>query len=170
MRPVPNAAGQTSRPIRKAQAHDGYRSSTSSRSSSSSSILPTVQLNRARSDDEPLTQHLRAAPKWLPSSADKTNIQAVLQSPGVSRIVSWLNGPLPSRLYTIRPVLPQLQNWPQSVLSERLGEGSLRVISVVLFAVWLMAFSVLLARSNSQNAEQSAEGSSTRLSCETRLW
>lgn len=170
MRLMPNAPDQTSRPTRKARAHDDYRSSTSSRSSSSSSIPPTAQLNRARSDDEPLPQHLRATPKWLSTSAGKTNVQAVLQSHNVSRIISWLKGPLPSRSYTIRPVLPQLQNWPQRALSKCLGGLSLNAISVALFVVWLVVFSVLLARSSTRNGKQSAEGSPVRLSCGTRLW
>lgn len=161
--------GRTNRFSREARALDENVSSTSSRSSSFSSLLPTSQLDTRHSEVRSVTGDRDDIPRWLQSYAGKSRRQSISESSYTSRISSWLKGPSPPRTYTIDPVVPQFQAWPQTKLSKCLVGVSINIISATLFVLWLIVLSVLITTTNSQNG-LSADGNSVKLACDTRLW
>lgn len=163
-------AGQDDRSSGKTQEPDTYRSSTSSRSSSSSSILPTTQLNRTQSQTEFADIGPEAEPRWLRSARSKNEIGTILQGSALSGIVSWLSGPSPPRTYSIQPIASNWQVWPQEVLFGYLPRLPESLVSWALFLLWVVTFGALLGRSNWQDAGESSDVRPMRLACNTRLW
>ena len=150
--------------------HNGttYSDSDSARSSSSSLILPVTEQDRPHRDEYRASEQ---TPEWFrrASNTHKVRMEKALQGGKASKLMNWLQGPSPSRRYSIKPLFPKLQIWPQQMLCRLGGERAPAIACVSMFFIWLVVFSSVLAISTRQNTGTSSSRK-VKLACDTRLW
>lgn len=82
----------------------------------------------------------------------------------------WVKGPQPPRIYSIRPIFPDIQHVPLALLDRYAPKKAQRFwLLIALYASWLFMFSVVLYKS-SVTASIPGHGSPVNLRCTTRYW
>lgn len=85
-------------------------------------------------------------------------------------IVKWVKGPQPPRIYSIRPLFPNVQHAPLKLLDTYCPKRLHRVaLLFVVYALWLLAFSLVQWKS-SFASDIRGYGSPVRLSCHAHYW
>lgn len=86
------------------------------------------------------------------------------------KVLTWVKGPQPPRIYKIKPIFPQIQEAPLRLLDRYAPKRIQRFCLLISFyLVWIFCFSLVLHKS-SIAADVKGYGSPVRLACGSSFW
>ena len=125
----------------------------------------TTSLDGLSSESTTSDHHVDlAVPEWFRSNTRQHRFVTYIKKSRFRRVIVWLVGPDPPQRCTITPFLPKVQSWSYRKVAHKIPGKAYTTVAVI-WLVWVVAFSAILATSNHNAVDDAA-----RLSCISRLW